>query len=129
MTPKEGPGYLSGLPRFGRGAFGHARQLVASGNTVARALTAPAMREGAPRGPRAPVASGPHGAQNGGVTPSQPSRPPQTTPDAVLAALRAAPVDDEPLTDEDRAAIERGREDSRAGRVVTTDELRKRLGL
>ncbi len=44
-------------------------------------------------------------------------------------ALANAPYDDEPLTDEDIAAIEEGIADFKAGRVMTTDELRRSLGL
>ena len=51
------------------------------------------------------------------------------TRDPVLRALLAAPVDDEPLTPEDEAALVAAYEDIRAGRVMTTAELRRRLGL
>jgi predicted transcriptional regulator len=44
-------------------------------------------------------------------------------------ALANAPYDDEPLTDEDIAAIKEGAADVKAGRVMTTDELRRSLGL
>ncbi len=37
--------------------------------------------------------------------------------DPVLAALRAAPVDEEPFTDDERAAFETAVEDYRTGRV------------
>ncbi len=49
--------------------------------------------------------------------------------DPVLRALAMAPYDDEPLTDEDREAIREGREDAAAGRVMSTDDLRRTLGL
>jgi hypothetical protein len=42
------------------------------------------------------------------------------------AALAVAPIDDEPLTDEDRAAIEAGSADYRGGRTVTLEELLER---
>lgn len=48
--------------------------------------------------------------------------------DPVLRAMRNAPVDDEPLTDEDRQAIEEGRQDIAAGRVVSNDQIRRILG-
>jgi predicted transcriptional regulator len=35
----------------------------------------------------------------------------------------------DPLTDDDRAAIARGLEDVRAGRFVSTDEVRRRFNL
>ncbi len=37
--------------------------------------------------------------------------------DPILAALRAAPIDEEPFTDEERAAFDAAVEDYRAGRV------------
>jgi len=46
-------------------------------------------------------------------------------PWARSAAL--APYDDEPLTDEDRAALAQGAADIAAGNVLTTDELLRRL--
>ena len=54
---------------------------------------------------------------------------PDDITDPVLRSLMAAPVDDEPLTPEDEAAIAEAHEDIRAGRVITTAELRRRLGL
>jgi hypothetical protein len=42
--------------------------------------------------------------------------------DPVLLALLSAPEDDEPLTDEDLAAIAEGEEDQRLGRTITLDE-------
>jgi len=48
--------------------------------------------------------------------------------DPVLRAIREAPEDDEPLTDEDRTAIEAGLEDYRQGRVISDKELGRRLG-
>jgi predicted transcriptional regulator len=47
-----------------------------------------------------------------------------------LEQLRAnAPYDDEPLTEEELAAIDEGFADIAAGRVYSTDEVRRRLGL
>lgn len=46
-----------------------------------------------------------------------------------LRHLDAAPFDDEPLTDEDREAIRRGREDHEPGRVASLDEVKRGLGL
>lgn len=48
-------------------------------------------------------------------------------PPALLAALRA-PLDDEPETAEERAAVAEANEDIRAGRVVSHEELRRELG-
>ena len=47
----------------------------------------------------------------------------------VLAALRNAPLDDEPETAEERAAVEEAREAERRGEVISDEELRRRLGL
>ena len=47
--------------------------------------------------------------------------------DPVLAALRNAPPDDEPLTEEDVAALEEAYEDLAQGRVVSHEEARRRL--
>jgi hypothetical protein len=44
----------------------------------------------------------------------------------VLRALREAPLDDEPETDEERAAIAEAIEDERAVRLVPHDEVRRR---
>lgn len=51
---------------------------------------------------------------------------PLTFVDRLEAALADAPIDDEPLTDEDRAAIEAGWEDYRQGQTNTLDELLER---
>ncbi|MBI4702178.1 MAG: hypothetical protein HY744_13690 [Deltaproteobacteria bacterium] len=54
---------------------------------------------------------------------------PQTPPpdeDPVLRSLREAPLDDEPETEEERAAIEEGLEDVRAGRLIPHEEVRRR---
>ncbi|MBX6352053.1 MAG: hypothetical protein IRZ10_01860 [Thermoflavifilum sp.] len=49
--------------------------------------------------------------------------------DPVRRALENAPLDDEPETDEERKAVEEGKADIRAGRTLSTDELRQELGL
>ncbi len=49
--------------------------------------------------------------------------------DPVSLSLLNAPVDDEPLTEEDLKAIAEADEDIRRGDVMTTDELKRRLGL
>ena len=45
--------------------------------------------------------------------------------DPVLAMLEAAPIDDEPVTEEDRRYIEMAREDYRNGDVVSAEEIRR----
>ena len=47
----------------------------------------------------------------------------------VAEALSHAPEDDESVTDEGAAAIEDGQREVDAGRVVTTAQVRARLGL
>ena len=49
--------------------------------------------------------------------------------DPFLNALADAPWDDEPLTDEDRAAVAEAREDIAAGRTISAGDLRKDLGI
>ena len=49
--------------------------------------------------------------------------------DPVTLSLLNAPVDDEPLTEEDIKALEEADEDIRRGDVMTTEELKRRLGL
>lgn len=49
--------------------------------------------------------------------------------DPVTLSLLNAPVDDEHLTEEDVKAIEEADEDIRRGDVMTTNELKRRLGL
>ncbi len=49
--------------------------------------------------------------------------------DPFLNALADAPWDDEPLTDEDRAAVAEAREDIAAGRTISAEDLRKELGI
>ena len=51
---------------------------------------------------------------------------------AVSAAYRvalSAAEDDEPVTEDDAAAIERAHEDVRAGRVISHDEVLREFGL
>lgn len=47
----------------------------------------------------------------------------------VKAALAHAPIDDEPVTDEEAQAIEEGERDVEAGRVVTVDQVKVRFRL
>lgn len=49
--------------------------------------------------------------------------------DPVFRAMHAAPVDDEPLSEEDRKAIDEGRRDIAAGRCIPDDLIRQKLGL
>jgi len=52
-----------------------------------------------------------------------------TSADPVLAAFKSAPLDDEEVTDEELAAWEEGKADIAAGRTLSTDELRRELGV
>jgi hypothetical protein len=45
--------------------------------------------------------------------------------DPVLAMLASAPVDNEPLTDDDRRHIEAGWQDYRDGRVVSSEDAKQ----
>lgn len=47
------------------------------------------------------------------------------TADPLRRALAAAPVDDEPLTDHDRAAIQEGRQEHIEGETTSHDEMKK----
>ncbi len=49
--------------------------------------------------------------------------------DPVRWALENAPLDDEPLTDEERERAARADEDFRTGRTTSMDELKRELGL
>lgn len=49
--------------------------------------------------------------------------------DPVAVSLAEAPLDDEPLTDEDIAALEEAREDIKAGRLIPAEELYREIGL
>lgn len=51
----------------------------------------------------------------------------QSDDDPVLKALRDAPPDDEPLTEEDVAALEEAWEDVRQGRLVSHEEVRRQI--
>lgn len=51
----------------------------------------------------------------------------QVERDPLAHRLDAAPLDDEPLTDEDCEAMREAREDFAAGRVVSLEELRREL--
>ena len=55
--------------------------------------------------------------------------PTLSAPSAGEVALASAPVDDEPVTDEEARAIEEGERDVEAGRVVTADQIKVRFGL
>src|ERR1044072_6028795 len=50
------------------------------------------------------------------------------TRDALARRLDAAPLDDEPLTDEERESLRDARADKAAGRLVSMDDLRRELG-
>ena len=49
--------------------------------------------------------------------------------DPVLRALLNAPYDDEPVTDEERAAVQEGLDALEAGDVYTMEEVEEELGL
>jgi hypothetical protein len=49
--------------------------------------------------------------------------------DPLLLALAMAPLDDEPLTPEEREAIQEAREDIKAGRVKPWEVVKKEMGL
>ena len=49
--------------------------------------------------------------------------------DPFLRNLAEAPWDDEPLTEEDIAAIKEAKEDIAAGRLIPAEELYKELGI
>lgn len=51
----------------------------------------------------------------------------RTQQDPLLAAIAAAPYDDEEVTEEDRAALREAEEDAADGRTFSTEELRRRL--
>lgn len=48
--------------------------------------------------------------------------------DPLAQRLDAAPLDDEPLTDEERESLRDARADKTAGRLVSMDDLRRELG-
>lgn len=47
---------------------------------------------------------------------------------ALAWALEAAPIDDEPYTDDEKEAVAEAREEVKAGRIVLHDEIRRELG-
>jgi predicted transcriptional regulator len=49
--------------------------------------------------------------------------------DPMMQALMEAPMDDEPETEEERAAMAEAYDDIAAGRVVTMEEIRHEFGL
>ena len=49
--------------------------------------------------------------------------------DPFLASLANAPYDDEPETDEERAAVEEAKADSAAGNYTSLEDLRREMGL
>ncbi len=49
--------------------------------------------------------------------------------DPVLRAFLNAPEDDEPETEEERAAVEEAYKDLKAGRVIPWDEVKRELDL
>ena len=49
--------------------------------------------------------------------------------DPVLRATRNAPLDDEPVTDEDRAAIAASDRDLEQGEVISHADLKRQLGI
>jgi predicted transcriptional regulator len=64
---------------------------------------------------------------------AEPAKNLETTPepatadeDPVLRALENAPFDDEPETEEERAAVAEAWEDVRAGRLIPHEEVAKR---
>jgi hypothetical protein len=52
-----------------------------------------------------------------------------TNVEEMQAYLDSLPVDDEPITEEERQAWAEGLADVAAGRVMTTDELLRSLGI
>jgi hypothetical protein len=52
-----------------------------------------------------------------------------TGQDPVLNAILNAPGDDEPESDEERAAVDKAREDVRMGRVVGLEQVKRELGI
>ena len=49
--------------------------------------------------------------------------------DLVERSVRLAPIDDEPETAEEQAAVEEALRDIREGRALTHEEVKRRLGL
>ena len=57
------------------------------------------------------------------------SRKPAPPEDPVLKAAREAPLDDEPVTPEEEAALEESHREVAAGKVISHAELKRKLGL
>lgn len=53
----------------------------------------------------------------------------RNTRDPLMRKMVEAPYDDEPLTEEDIAALDEAWEDVAAGRVITDEEVKRELGL
>jgi hypothetical protein len=53
----------------------------------------------------------------------------RTGQDPVWHTILTAPEDDEPETDEERLAVDEARQDIRAGRVVSLDQVERELGI
>lgn len=53
----------------------------------------------------------------------------ETTLDPVVRAVLLAPVDDEPLTDEERALVEEARAEAEAVGYLSHDEVKRHHGL
>jgi len=49
--------------------------------------------------------------------------------DPVRRSIETAPLDDEPETEEERQGVEEAKADIRAGRTMSTEELKRELGL
>lgn len=49
--------------------------------------------------------------------------------DPVHHAAETAPADDEPMTEEDEAALRKAREEAARGEVISLGDLRRELGL
>ena len=54
---------------------------------------------------------------------------PSESMDSVIERLTNLAIDDEPLSPEEIKGIEEGLEDIRAGRVYTTTQVKKKLGI
>lgn len=53
----------------------------------------------------------------------------KTWSDPVKKAIDAAPIDDEPITEEERERIRRADEDFKEGRTLSMDEVKRELDL
>jgi hypothetical protein len=60
---------------------------------------------------------------------AEPNRSAGTDAEALPSFLRDAPLDDEPLTAEELAAIEEGRQAIVRGETISHEDLRRALGL